>query len=81
MALWAAHFGGADEAFRNPSSDECLQRVREITAANWELYTADEPQHSDVHMLPYPIQVPLSLKYHPRILLCLISSYCKVQLT
>jgi hypothetical protein len=25
MALWAAHFGGADEAFRNPSSDECLQ--------------------------------------------------------
>ena len=81
MALWAAHFGGADEAFRNPSSDECLQRVREITAANWELYTAEEPQHSDVHMLPYPIQVPLSLEYYPRILLCLISSYCKVQLT
>ena len=57
MALWAAHFGGADEAFRNPSSDECLDKVREISATNWEMYTADEPQHSDVHMLPYPIQV------------------------
>ena len=23
----------------------------------WEKYTADEPEHSDVHLLPYPIRV------------------------
>lgn len=57
MALWAAHFGGYDEAFRNPASDECLDKVREISGGYWEVYTADEPQHSDVHILPYPIQV------------------------
>ncbi len=42
---------------RNPSSDECLEKVREVSAANWENYTADEPNHSDVHILPYPIKV------------------------
>jgi phospholipase D1/2 len=57
MALWAAHFGGADQAFQNPSSEECLQKVREISGAYWEAYTADEPQHSEVHILPYPVQV------------------------
>jgi phospholipase D1/2 len=57
MALWAAHFGCADEAYSNPASDECMAKVRETTGGFWELYTADEPQHSDVHALPYPINV------------------------
>lgn len=57
MALWAAHLGGADEAYANPGSDECLAKVREVTQGFWEVYTADEPSHSDVHMLPYPISV------------------------
>ena len=31
--------------------------VQEISGGFWELYTADDPEHSDVHMLPYPINV------------------------
>ena len=57
MALWSAHFGGYDEAFLNPSSNECLDSVKQITQNFWELYTAEEPEHSDVHALPYPINV------------------------
>jgi phospholipase D1/2 len=57
MALWAAHLGGADDAYLNPSSDECMAKVREVTNDFWSLYTADTPEHSDVHMLPYPIQM------------------------
>ena len=57
MALWSAHFGGHDEAYLNPNSDECVARVKEVSQAFWDLYTADEPERSDVHMLPYPITV------------------------
>ncbi len=57
MALWAAHLGGADDAYLNPGSDECLAKVREVTKAFWEDYTAEEPKHCDVHMLPYPVSV------------------------
>ena len=57
MALWAAHLGGADDAYLNPASEDCLAKVREVSNGFWSLYTADEPEHSDVHLLPYPIQV------------------------
>ena len=57
MALWAAHLGGYDEAFLQPESEDCFAKVKETTQEFWDLYTADEPQHSDVHMLPYPINV------------------------
>ena len=26
MALWAAHFGGCDEAFQNPNTDACREK-------------------------------------------------------
>ena len=57
MALWAAHFGGHDEAYMNPSSEECVEKVKEVSQSFWEAYTADDPEHCDVHMLPYPINV------------------------
>ena len=57
MALWAAHLGGADDAYLNPASEDCLAKVREVSNGFWSLYKADEPEHSDVHLLPYPIQV------------------------
>uniref|UniRef100_A0A0K2T5Y1 phospholipase D n=1 Tax=Lepeophtheirus salmonis TaxID=72036 RepID=A0A0K2T5Y1_LEPSM len=57
MALWSAHLGGYDEAYLNPQSSECLEKVREVTSSFWELYTKDDPEFSDVHMLPYPISV------------------------
>ena len=57
VALWSAHLGGYDAAYEDPGSAECLERVREVTSQFWEVYTADEPSHSDVHMLPYPLVV------------------------
>ena len=57
MALWSTHFGGYNEDFLNPSSNECLDSVKQITQDFWKLYTAEEPEHSDVHALPYPINV------------------------
>jgi len=57
MALWSAHLGGYSEAYLNPNSEECASAVKEKTQAFWEHYTADEPEHSDVHLLPYPITV------------------------
>ena len=58
QALWAAHLGGGhNEAFQNPESDGCMETVREIAEGFSEVYHAEEPQHSDVHLLPYPINV------------------------
>jgi len=57
MALWAAHLGGYSPEFENPNSAECLNYVRSLTQEFWEIYTADEPIHSDVHLLPYPLYV------------------------
>ena len=55
MALWSAHLGGHSDVFENPSSAECLMEyVREVTRKFWELYTAETPVSSDVHLLPYP---------------------------
>ena len=57
MALWTAHFGGFDEAFLNPNTQECMDKVNEVSQTFWDIYTADDPEHSDIHMLPYPINV------------------------
>ncbi len=57
MALWAAHLAGADEAYADPSSDDCLAKVREVTEAFWADYTAEEPKQCEAHMLPYPVTV------------------------
>ena len=57
MALWSAHFGGYDEAYLNPASEECIAKVRETSQTFWDLYTSDEPEHSDCHVLPYPLDI------------------------
>eukprot|EP00091_Calanus_sinicus_P015702 TRINITY_DN34252_c0_g1_i1.p1 TRINITY_DN34252_c0_g1~~TRINITY_DN34252_c0_g1_i1.p1 ORF type:complete len:127 (+),score=10.46 TRINITY_DN34252_c0_g1_i1:96-476(+) len=41
--------------FENPNSAECLNYVKSMTEEFWQIYTADEPIHSDVHLLPYPL--------------------------
>jgi len=56
-ALWSVHLGGYDVVYEDPGNPSCLEKIREVTTQNWELYTADKPQHSDVHMLPYPLCV------------------------
>ena len=56
-ALWSAHLGNYSENITDPASDTCLQHIRNVTTNFWKLYTDDEPKHSDVHLLPYPINV------------------------
>jgi len=57
MALWSAHLGGFSDQFENPNSAECLEYVRNVTSQFWEIYTADEPAGTDVHLLPYPYSI------------------------
>ena len=57
MALWSAHLGGHSHMFENPNSAECLEYVRGVTGQFWELYTAETPASSDVHLLPYPYTI------------------------
>ena len=56
-ALWAAHLGGYHEDIVDPSSDTCLHYVRTVSEKFAEQYIQEEPVHSDVHLLPYPLQV------------------------
>ena len=56
-ALWSAHLGGYNPDIEEPGSDTCLKTVRRIATDFWEVYTAETPQHSAVHLLPYPIRV------------------------
>lgn len=64
MALWAAHLGGADPVYADPVSADCKSKVDEVAKANWEAYTAEEPMHSDVHLLPYPVRVDADGRVH-----------------
>jgi len=56
-ALWSAHLGAYHPDIEQPQSQACLDHVRQVTSDFWELYTAESPQHSDTHMLPYPLYV------------------------
>ena len=57
MALWSAHLGGHSSQFQDPSTEDCLSYVRSTTKEFWEVYTADQPQGSEVHLLPYPLVI------------------------
>jgi len=59
MALFAAHLGGYHQAFLQPSSEECVTRVREVSEGFQQVYLEDQPPEEpiNVHLLPYPIQV------------------------
>ena len=72
MALWAgmgfilmdhtdqcsAHLGGYDPSFMDPSSQECVEKVREVTRNFQEVYLAEDMEEQNkVHMLPYPVLV------------------------
>ena len=56
-ALWSAHLGGFHPDIVEPSSDICLNHVRTITENYNKVYMKETPEHSDVHLLPYPIKV------------------------
>ena len=57
MALWANHFGKTLAEFSDPSTDECLEKVKELTSNYWSKYISKTPENCSAHILPYPIQV------------------------
>ena len=57
LALWKEHTGVQEDVFLQPESVECMQRMRELAQANWELYTHDDVMEMDGHLLPYPYSV------------------------
>ena len=57
LALWSSHLGGYDPVYEDPGTTDCLQRVTDVSSEFWEVYKADEPSFSDVHLLPYPLAV------------------------
>ena len=58
LALWSAHLGGYDPVLASPSTEECVERVKEITKGFQETYIADTMEEECcVHMMEYPIQV------------------------
>ena len=44
----------------------CLDHMRQVTNDFWELYTAESPQRSDTHLLPYPLYVSPTGEVCPR---------------
>ena len=53
-----AHLGGYDSSFLDPSSQECLEKVKEITKEFQEVYSAEDMEYQNkVHLLPYPVFV------------------------
>lgn len=53
-----AHLTGVmEDAFREPSSLECVRLVNEIAMENWEKYTQDEVCEMTSYLVPFPISV------------------------
>jgi len=59
MSLFAAHLGGHHDAYLNPSSPSCVEKVRQVTSEFQQLYGSDQvPEETcPVHLMEYPIQV------------------------
>lgn len=57
LALWSCLLGGYREEFKSPSSQECLDLVREISNQYQEQYISDSAEFSEVKLLSYPFTV------------------------
>jgi len=59
MALWAAHTGGFDPVFVDPSTPSCAQKVQEKADAFWAIYQDESlvDKTYPMHLLPYPYMV------------------------
>jgi len=57
LALWSAHLGGYCDEILNPGSAECVAKVQEISSEYWQRYTDEDPEHEDVKLLRYPVNV------------------------
>ena len=56
-ALWVEHLNTYESEFEDPSTPECMSKVRELAQQNWDIYAGDEVQDTPGHLLNYPIRV------------------------
>ncbi|GAB0491525.1 hypothetical protein MMPV_002779 [Pyropia vietnamensis] len=66
LNLFGEHLNCYDPVFDDPSSLECVRKVREIAEANWQAYSGDEVV--EMHgWCPYPIEVSRSGRVSTRV--------------
>ena len=56
-SLFTEHFCGWHNSFQDPSSIECIRKVKEASNANWTKYIGPPGSVTEGHMLPFPVEV------------------------
>lgn len=57
MSLWAEHTGVVDECFIDPASQECVEKMNDITNRNWEIYSGHDLLDTQGHIMTYPYDI------------------------
>lgn len=65
MHIWASITGEMHEAFRNPSSPECVKVMNTIAERNWQKYIGEETVEMTSHLLPFVLEF-VGGKIYPR---------------
>ena len=55
LSLWAEHFKYSEPIFLHPTTLECVRRVKDMVAYNWNQYLSQ--QNTPGQLLPYPLNV------------------------
>ncbi|PWA60945.1 hypothetical protein CTI12_AA381820 [Artemisia annua] len=57
MSLWAEHLGAIENAYKEPQTLECVNKVNKIAEDNWKRYTSEKHTTLQGHLLRYPLHV------------------------
>ena len=57
QSLFTEHFVGWRKEFEDPSSPECIKKVKQLSKENWTEYIGPRGSVMKGHMLPYPIHI------------------------
>ena len=56
LHTWASITGQMNEAFRNPSSPQCVNAMNKIADQNWKEYLGEDTVDMESHLLPFPLE-------------------------
>ena len=57
MSLWVEHLGAIENAYKEPQTLECVNKVNKIAEDNWKRYTSEKHTTLQGHLLRYPLHV------------------------
>lgn len=72
--VWSEHLGGYYDEFEDPASIRCVRKIRELAAANFKQFAADNTEPQDLpygHLALYPYtfdedgQVTATIEHFP----------------